>query len=150
MSLNLGETDRLAVLLRHFERRSLSEVGARLGLTENAARMRIERALDKLRVLLVKRGVKENGAGLAAMLLAQAVCPAPAALGAHVISAVLSAGAASTSALGFLPLMTSPQLKVTTILLLMASAGTALVLQVQSSRSNSGEMPVRQHPKPRP
>src|SRR5215470_8096070 len=45
----LKEQDREALLLRFFERRSLADVGSTLGLSENAARMRIERALDRLR-----------------------------------------------------------------------------------------------------
>src|SRR6266487_1677810 len=46
----LGEKDRFAVLLRFFQNKSLKEVGAALDLTENAARMRVERALEKLRL----------------------------------------------------------------------------------------------------
>src|SRR5208283_1108825 len=46
---DLGETDRRAILLRFIERRSFVEVGDALGLSENAARMRVDRALDKLR-----------------------------------------------------------------------------------------------------
>src|SRR5665213_2223406 len=53
----LKETDREAVLLRYFENRSFAEVGAKLGLNENAARMRVERALEKLHAHLTKRGV---------------------------------------------------------------------------------------------
>ena len=45
----LKETDREAILLRYFENRPFAEVGAKLGLNENAARMRVERALEKLR-----------------------------------------------------------------------------------------------------
>lgn len=131
---DLGQTDRLAVLLRHFEHRPLADIGARLGLSENAARMRVERAMEKLRALLAKRGLCANAPALAAVLSAQAVCPAPAALGANVLAAALSAGAASTSALGFLPLMTSTQFKAAAVVLLMASAGTTLVLQVQSNQ----------------
>jgi hypothetical protein len=40
----------MAVLLRHFEQRSLAEIGARLGLSENAARMRVDRALAETRI----------------------------------------------------------------------------------------------------
>ena len=39
----LDEEDRMSVLLRHFEHRSFAEIGARVGLSENAARMRVER-----------------------------------------------------------------------------------------------------------
>src|SRR4051794_31622987 len=44
----LNEADREAVLLRFFEGRDFASVGAKLSLAENAARMRVERALDKL------------------------------------------------------------------------------------------------------
>src|SRR5262245_28215829 len=53
----LGETDRTAVVLRFFEERSLKEIGLALGLNENAARMRVDRALEKLQALLAKRGI---------------------------------------------------------------------------------------------
>ena len=50
--LELNETDREAVLLRYFDNRPHAEIADRLGLSENAARMRVERALDKLHALL--------------------------------------------------------------------------------------------------
>ncbi|MCX6954229.1 MAG: sigma-70 family RNA polymerase sigma factor, partial [Verrucomicrobia bacterium] len=53
----LGERDREAVLLRFFEGRDFAAIGARLQLSENAARMRVERALDKLHAQLARRGV---------------------------------------------------------------------------------------------
>lgn len=45
----LGEKDRQSVLLRFFEEKSLAEVGRSLGAGEDAARVRISRALEKLR-----------------------------------------------------------------------------------------------------
>ncbi|HEX3989090.1 MAG TPA: sigma-70 family RNA polymerase sigma factor, partial [Verrucomicrobiae bacterium] len=74
--LELKESDREAILLRYFENRPLAEVGARLSLGENAARMRIERALVKMRALLAKRGVAGTEA-LAAAISANAVQVAP-------------------------------------------------------------------------
>ena len=53
----LKEADREAILLRYFENRPLAQVGEKLGLGENAARMRVERALEKMRGLLAKRGI---------------------------------------------------------------------------------------------
>src|SRR6266404_4729488 len=44
----LRDPDREALLLRFFERRSLAELGDKLGLNENAARKRVERALQRL------------------------------------------------------------------------------------------------------
>jgi hypothetical protein len=89
----LDEKDRHAVLLRFFQKRSLREVGAALDLNENAARMRIERALDKLRGKLASRGLITTAAMLAAAVGANAVHAAPAGLAATV-SATAVAGAA--------------------------------------------------------
>ena len=44
----LGETDRNAILLRYFEQQSLRDVGLSLGLSEEAAKKRVARALEKL------------------------------------------------------------------------------------------------------
>ncbi|HEY5480185.1 MAG TPA: sigma-70 family RNA polymerase sigma factor, partial [Verrucomicrobiae bacterium] len=65
---DLKSDDREAVLLRYFERLPLAAVGARLGVTENTARMRVDRALDKLRGALVKRGVTSTAGALAVIL----------------------------------------------------------------------------------
>lgn len=48
----LPPLDRDAVLLRYFEQRPFAEVGATLNVSEDAARMRVDRALEKLRGLL--------------------------------------------------------------------------------------------------
>ena len=95
---DLSEKDRTAVILRFFEGRNLSEIGQTLGLRENAARMRVDRALEKLRTLLSKRGITSTSSGLSAALALGAVLPAPSALAAAItISAVASV--ASTSVL---------------------------------------------------
>ncbi|HTB64480.1 MAG TPA: sigma-70 family RNA polymerase sigma factor, partial [Opitutales bacterium] len=64
----LDDADRDAVLLRYFQDKSHREVGAVLGLNENSARMRVERAVDKLRGQFSRRGVTTTGALLATML----------------------------------------------------------------------------------
>jgi len=53
----LGEEDRQAVLLRFFEEKSFLEVGVRLGVNEDAARMRVTRTLKSLRKFFLKRGL---------------------------------------------------------------------------------------------
>ena len=50
----LGQLDREAILLHFFEGRTFAEVGARLALREDAARMRVTRALEKLRLGLAR------------------------------------------------------------------------------------------------
>ena len=63
----LNEKDRQAVLLRFFEQKSFSEIGALLGTNPGAATKRAERAVEKLRHLFHKRGVVLSAAGLAAL-----------------------------------------------------------------------------------
>ena len=48
----LGQKDHDAVVLRFFEGKNFKEVGAALGATEDAAKMRVNRALEKLRKFL--------------------------------------------------------------------------------------------------
>lgn len=88
---DLEADDRSAVLLRFFERRPLVEVGHSLGITEEAARKRVSRAVDKLRELYERRGIATTSAGLAAALLAHTSSAAPAALATAIASAVTSA-----------------------------------------------------------
>ena len=65
---HLGIRDRDAIVLRYFEGQPFGSVGAALGIAEDAARMRVERALEKLRRFFVERGVTISAAGLASML----------------------------------------------------------------------------------
>ncbi|MDB6170315.1 MAG: polymerase, sigma-24 subunit, subfamily, partial [Verrucomicrobia bacterium] len=51
----LTDIDRRALLLRFFDGCSMAELGGYLDLSESTAKKRVERALEKLRVLLAKR-----------------------------------------------------------------------------------------------
>jgi len=86
----LRTADRDAVLLRYFENKSLADVGAALGVSEDAARVRVNRALDKLRALLAKQGIQFDAGAIAAAVTANAVSAAPAALAASITTAVLT------------------------------------------------------------
>jgi len=89
----LRETDRACLLLRFFQEQSFAEVGASLGLSEDAARKRVTRALDKLRQFFVKEGVAIPAAALAVLLTAHAAKAAPPPLAANL--AVLIPGLAA-------------------------------------------------------
>lgn len=97
---HLRERDREAVLLRFFHHLGYGEIGRRLRLSENAARMRTERALDRLRVQLERRGVSSTAALLGGALTTHAVVAAPASLATATaqgaLAAVPAAGAFST------------------------------------------------------
>jgi RNA polymerase sigma factor (sigma-70 family) len=96
----LGEHDREAVLLRFFENKPLAEVGARFSLTADAARMRIDRALEKLHSALARRGIASTSTALASAFVAQSGFSAPAGLAGRIVSGAFGAtgGAAATIA----------------------------------------------------
>jgi RNA polymerase sigma factor (sigma-70 family) len=91
---DLREVDRTAVLLRFVERRGFAEIGMALNVSEDAARMRVERALDRMRALLSIRGISSTSTALSLALAHHAVVAAPASLAAQVIG---SAGAVATA-----------------------------------------------------
>jgi RNA polymerase sigma factor (sigma-70 family) len=93
----LNERDRLAVLLRFFENRPFAEIGATLRVSEDAARVRVDRALDKLRTLLVRRGITSTAAALAVALSCQSALAAPPALAASVTGFALTSTASATA-----------------------------------------------------
>lgn len=69
----LPQKDRDAVLLRFFDGKDLRGVGAVLGLSEDAARKRVSRALEQLRIRLAARGISTTVAALSGTLMMQAV-----------------------------------------------------------------------------
>ena len=95
----LADRDREAILLRFFEGRAFPEVGNKLGLSEEAARKRVNRALDDLRDALSKRGVTSTAAALTMLLMERGVAAAPAGFGPVVTTAAL-AGSAGVLATG--------------------------------------------------
>ncbi|MGI4790879.1 MAG: RNA polymerase sigma factor [Janthinobacterium lividum] len=74
---------RTLILERFFQERPLAEIGAGQGISEDAARMRVNRALDRLRRFFAARNVTLSATALAA-ILPQAVRPAPA----HAVEAI--------------------------------------------------------------
>ncbi|MCX6951431.1 MAG: sigma-70 family RNA polymerase sigma factor [Verrucomicrobia bacterium] len=93
----LNDEDRDAVALRYFEERPFAEVGRALSLTEDTARKRVERALDKLHAALSRRGVTSTTAALGLALANQAAVAAPAGLAASVTGAALAASGAGAA-----------------------------------------------------
>lgn len=53
----LESSDRDAILMRFFEKRPFRAVGEALGISEDAARKRVERAVEKLHTFFMERGV---------------------------------------------------------------------------------------------
>ncbi len=138
----LDDEDREAVLLRFFERRPLAEIGERFGITDNAARMRVERALEKLRTALVKLGLTSTAVALAALLTDRAVAASPAGL-ALKVSAVSRAAGATAVAGGLAVLMTGVKAKLLLSVVIATAIALPLVWKSQAARRNDQKSSVR-------
>jgi RNA polymerase sigma factor (sigma-70 family) len=129
----LGEQERLGVLLRYFQNKTLKEVGLALGLNENAARMRVERALEKLRRALAREGVTSTVSGLALALTANAVTGAPSAFVATLVTTSLATAAAETgTAITLLKVMAMTKVQVGVTAIILAGATGSLFVQHQA------------------
>ena len=105
----LDATDREAILLRFFEGQSFLAVGVALRVSEDAARMRVARALETIRARFAKQGITSSAAAIGAALANQVIA-APPAFAASVSSAALAgtaALAAPATKLGLLAFMTT-------------------------------------------
>lgn len=147
----LDEADRTAVLLRFFEQHDFRSVGAALGSNEDAARMRVTRALDKLQGLLKRRGVTTSAATLSAVLSAHAIQAAPVGLALTISTAAALGGttivapaiATATKAI----LMTTLQ-KTLIAAALVAAVGTGIYEARQASTLRTQVQTLQQQQAP--
>ena len=148
--LRLGQADRDALVLRYFEGRSLNEVGSALGASEDAAKKRVNRALEKLRNLFAKRGVDSTTSAIAETILANSVLIAPATLAKTATAVALAKGVtASTSTLtlikGALKIMAWTKAKTAivagVVVLLAAGTTTITVKEIQAHHTYSWQIP---------
>lgn len=147
---DLTTLDREAVLLRYFENRHYAEIGAALRVTENSARMRVDRALEKLRLALQRRGVSSTAAALAGALSVPASFAAPSGL-VQQLSATAVAGAAAASsgatiAAAFTIMNTTKIVAMTTAAAAILAVGVAVNQhrELSSTRAELAAMNARQ------
>ena len=126
----LGREDRTAILLRFFEQRDFRSVGDALGIREDAARMRVNRALEKLQGMLKHGGLTLSSGALAAGLAEAAVLSAPSGMAASISTAALAGAVGGGTT--FLELMAATKLKLTLVTLAVVGVTTLFVLQQQS------------------
>lgn len=134
----LGESDREALLLRFFANQPLAAVGLALQVSENTARMRVERALDKLQPLLAKRGITSTGAALGLTLTHQALATVPTSLAAAITGTALVAGSAVT-ATGILGFMSTTKFASALAAAALLSVSVA-VYETRSSRASEAAL----------
>src|SRR5882724_9753197 len=89
----LGQKDHDALVLRFFENKTFAEIGATFGASEDAAKMRVNRALEKLRKFFTKRGVSSTTAIIAGTISANAVQAAPIGLAKTICAVAITKGA---------------------------------------------------------
>lgn len=136
-----------AVVLRFFNHKSFKEVAAALGMTENAARMQVNRSLEKMRIFFMRRGVTLSVAVIAVAIADNSIQAAPAALAKSVTAVALSKGALAagpslTSIKGALKIMAWSKAKATAIVTaaLLITAGTATVATKEVRRYQEDAM----------
>jgi RNA polymerase sigma factor (sigma-70 family) len=89
----LNEKDRVLILLRFFQNKSMAETASLLGVEESTARKRIQRAVDRLRLFFSRRGIVVPAGAMTAAIAANAVQAAPLALAKTLAVATLAKGA---------------------------------------------------------
>ena len=151
----LREQDRDAIVLRYFQNKNLREVGAALGVGEYAAQKRVERALEKLRVIFGKHGIDSTASAIAETISAHSVQAVPALLAKTVAAAAIIKGAtASTSTLALMKasmkLMTWLKIKfavgIGAAVLVLATTATIALSQIPASSSVSAKPTVKPAP----
>ncbi len=121
--LTLSPLDRDAIILRFFEGQNWMAVGNVFQISEEAARKRTERAVERLRIWFHRKGISVSTAGLAGILASNAVSAAPLGTAAVVSGAILAGTVAGSSiAVSWIPFTAMSKIKIV--------AGTALVLSL--------------------
>ncbi|MDB6053145.1 MAG: hypothetical protein JWN25_668, partial [Verrucomicrobiales bacterium] len=123
----LNRVDRDAVVLRFFKQQSFQAVGIGLGVSEDAAQMRVSRAVEKLRKALNKRGLLLTTGTLVVGLSAEAAVVAPGSWGVAVSTLSLAGASAAGAKFGFLSIMSAMKLKGTVAVVGAALLGVATV-----------------------
>ena len=146
----LGEKDHNAVVLRFFEDRTFKDISSALGTTEAGAKMRVNRALEKLRTFFTKRGLTFSATAIGGAISAHSVQAAPAGLATSVTVAAVKGATVTTSTLSLInttmKLMAWTKLKMTAVagaLVLIAAGTTTVVIHTVNGQTNPGQAPAK-------
>jgi RNA polymerase sigma factor (sigma-70 family) len=127
----LNESDRRAILLRFYQGKSMAEVGSTLGISEDAAKKRVAKAVKRLRELFSGRGANVPADVLGIVLLNHTTQAAPANLAAKWSNPVARAVSISN---GVISMMALARIKVAALVVLaMGLVPAALAMALQNS-----------------
>jgi RNA polymerase sigma factor (sigma-70 family) len=127
--MGLKTSDREAIVLRFYQGESYAQLAADLGIGEDAARKRVDRALERLRQRFAGRGVTLTTAALASTL-ATNLEPAEAAA----VNAPTAAAAALADQLSGVLVATTLKIAAACCILLLSAAALPLVVQWFAAR----------------
>lgn len=143
----LGQKEQDAIVLRFYEKRSFKEVGAAIGTTEDGAKMRVTRGLEKLRNYFRKHGVASTTAIIATVISGNSVHAAPVGLAGVVTTTAAGGAAVGTSstilAKGTMKMMLLSKLKTTIGLGLTALFVVGLAVVAISRNNNTDDAAAR-------
>ena len=168
----LREADRSVLTLRYLEEKSVAEVGHHLGISEQAAQKRIDRAMARLRERMGVSAEQVGAASLGPFFLLQHQIPVPAHVVTKVSQAIAAGGtaAASTTAIaithGVLKSLFWSSMKVPLLLTLLAvtlvtgafvveralsrggdSASPSMTVEAESAQPASTNLPGAEYPR---
>ncbi len=134
----LPPSDRDVVLLRFASDLTLQQIGHRLGKSESAAQRHLQRVLEKLAVILRRRGVTISATALALMLGVDFAKAAPASLTVTFVSKTAIASGAAASGMTLMKITTLLYIMknkaiIVAAVCLLTAGGSAIYLTAQPS-----------------
>src|SRR5579859_2423124 len=139
----LGEKDHTAIVLRYFDGKDLKQIGAALGVSENTAKTRVSRAMEKLRKFFIRRGITLPAAAIAGAVSANSVQAAPIGLATSVTTAAIKGTVVTTSTLTLikttLKIMAWTKLKTAVVVgaIAIMAAGTATTVTIYRAKATA-------------
>jgi RNA polymerase sigma factor (sigma-70 family) len=153
---SLKSADREAVLLRFLEGYNLAETGIALNISEDAARMRVTRAVEKLRRYLTAHGAAVTGLILTGLLTSEAAHPVPAHAAATITQGTLQAISTGPTAnvlllsKGIYHTMKIAQLKIAALIATTLLVGISVPLLAHTFSPHKANIRVLAPPAPLP
>lgn len=126
----LNERDREAVLMRYFGGEAYPAIASRQAASADAVRLRVERALDKLRAELARRGVTSTAAALALALANQPAVAVPSGLSASIATSAVAAS--STGLVALLNFLAMNKLQIALATAVAIGGATTYVVQAET------------------
>jgi RNA polymerase sigma factor (sigma-70 family) len=142
----LGRADHDAVVMRFFESKSFKDVSAALGTSEAGAKMRLSRALEKMRKFFSKRGIIISATAIAGAVASNSLQAAPVGLAGSVTVAAMKGTTVTGSTLTIikstLKVMAYSKLKIIVgvgAVVLTIAAGSDVVVQVMKAGNDDAK-----------